>query len=245
MKFNVKHAIKVAVSKIFNLHLSGADQGQINTLLALKYIKKSLSRDAVFVEVGAAAEATFSGMNTTLNLDPSNSHLIEACPENHAALSKKLPNSHCHNFAIAAEDGVISFYVHNEDSEAGSSRGNTLYRSAAIEKYGEGNFKEIQVPAKTLNTFLNEFKIENVGLMFMNCEGAEYDIFRGDVDFLDNIQFFCLDLHDGCKTFNDLNAEKLRLYDRMEQKGFVKLGGPDREALKSANYHVSFLWEKE
>jgi len=249
MYYALKHALKVAVARAFNLHVSVPPvrtmlKLEVDTELMLRYLGKVLPKDAVFVEVGAGAHGNYESFKAFLDLDPANCHFIEACPENFEVLAKRYPDCHCHNLAIAAENGTASFYVYNEPTELGSSRGNTINRAAAIDKFGDGNFSEIQVPTRDLSTFFEETGLENVNFLFLNCEGAEYIIFRGNLDFLDRVDFLWLDLHGRCKTFQDLKEEKLRIYDLLIDKGFTKVGGHGREVIEDASYHLTFLWER-
>jgi FkbM family methyltransferase len=250
MYFTMKHAIKVAVARIFNLHVSvpkprtNVKLKMDDTLMA-RYLGKALPEEPVFVEVGAGAQGSRDFFQTYTGVKPENCHLIEACPSNFEVLAEKYPDSHCHNLAISAENGMVSFYVYDDPAEGGSSRSNTLSREAAVDQFGEGDFREIQVPSRDLGTFFEENSLETVHLLFMNCEGAEYEIFRGSLDFLDNVQFLWLDLHGKWEPFRELKAEKLRIYDLLVDRGFIRIGGHDREEIENAAYHMGFLWERE
>lgn len=214
----------------------------IDSDLLTRYVAKSMTPESVFVEVGTFTGESGREFRALANLKPDHCHLIEACPDNYEILKKNSPGYHVYNLAIADRIGTLPFYVVNNPSDDGTSRSNSFDRAHLEKRWGKENVKEIQVRAIDMNTFMNENKIDSIDYLFFNCEGAEYGIMRGNLDFLQNVRFFNLDMHH--RNIPGLKQSQQELYDRMVSLGFTRIGGHRREDIPFVNNHLTFLWER-
>ena len=172
-----------------------------------------------------------------LGLAPERCHLVEACPVNHGLLGQRFPGAKTYNYGISDHDGTISLYVIDKPSDEGTSRSNTTDPAVLKAK-----------SAITLSHLLDLAKIDRCDLLHINCEGSEYDILGGDVTFLDRVSLLELDLHEGlfqgARTHSQTVEKRVAIYDLLEGRGFVRLGGHGRKHLSSATQHLSSFWEK-
>ena len=217
--------------------------------LITRYISKSIGQDAIYVELGAATGASAKKFCDFALLKPENCFLIEACPENVNVLRENLPGYQIFNYAISNKNGELPFYIYDDPNEPGSSRSNSINKIALQRKLRKGVVKKIVVPAITLKSFFKENSILYCDYLFMNVEGAEYDIFNGDCSFLQKLHFFYLDLHSGlygdAKNARDIIDIKLRIYDFICQNNFRRIGGFLRGDIMDYQGHLTFLWENE
>jgi|GEM_PF-101309 len=195
----------------------------------MHYMAKSLSPNSVYVEVGAFTGRTGLWFRDLAHLQAGNCYLIEACPTNFEIMKEICPGFHLFNLAISDTNGVLPFYVVNTDRDEGTSRSNSFDREHLEERFGKENVQEINVRSVNLNTFFDENKIGTVDFLFFNCEGAEYKILNGKLDFLDRVNFFYLDLHHRKNNVNDLKKEQHAIYEKILNKGFIRIGGHLRE----------------
>lgn len=217
--------------------------------LIARYVSRSISPDAVYIEVGAATGATAEIFSRLASLKPQNCYLIEACPKNCEVMRKKIPGYRIFNFAVSDKIGQIPFYVYDDPAEPGSSRSNSLNKAILQQKKSAQEISEIMVPATTLNDFFRDNAISQCDYLFMNIEGAEYDVFAGDCSFLQKVRFFYVDLHyglyRGTKSAEEMIQTKLQIYDFLSSQRFTRVGGHLRDDISWYNGHLSFLWERD
>jgi FkbM family methyltransferase len=217
--------------------------------LMMRYVAKCLGKDSVYVEVGPATGASAKLFSQFSGLSAKNCYLVEACPLNCEVIKREMPFVHVLNYAVTDRSCVIPFYVVNDPSEPGTSRSNTCDRAVLERKFPGTEISEIKVPGRDLGSIFLECGIDKVDYLFMNIEGAVYRVFEGDLEFLNKIRIFAIDLHhglyNGASDANDMAERKYRIYDAIRSYGFVNIGGHGREDIATADYHMSFLWEKE
>lgn len=198
-----------------------------------------------YVEIGAGAGGNAALMFDGIGADRARGHLIEACPRNFDVLRNKVSGFRLHNFAVAARDGSIPFYVFDKEGWEGSSLSNATDLEYLKLKFPQLKFEEIAVPAKRLDTFLDEAKIDRVDFAIFNCEGSEYEIFSGDLSFLRRVDLFYVDLHGKIALTPELVAKKRAILAAIEREGFVAIGGSLPSEVETVNGHLSFLFERE
>jgi FkbM family methyltransferase len=110
----------------------------------------------------------FSAMYFAARYPHATVHTVEPDPKNFRRLCNNVrafDNIRPHQLAVAGKDGFMTLFTH-------PSRGMS---SSVMPRAG---FQELQVRAVTLDTFLDEQKIEHVDLLKFDVEGAEFDMFR-------------------------------------------------------------------
>lgn len=92
-------------------------------------------------------------------------------------LNKKMNNIEIYNYAICDVDGEILFH-HNNGQKKGS--GSIKEPSKAIFKFEGMSFSDgILIPSKRLETLCKELNIENIDIIHMDVQSAEYEVLVG------------------------------------------------------------------
>ncbi|MCZ6777613.1 MAG: FkbM family methyltransferase [Acidobacteria bacterium] len=214
-----------------------------------RYARYRLGSDAVYVEIGAGTGSTAIANAEFLSLDPGRCHLVEACPENFRVLQSKSRHFRTYNYAISECSGQVHLYVVDKPHYEGTSGSNSIDERSLRTKT-RLSVSEVTVPALRMNDFFEEAAICRCDFLYMNCEGAEYRILRGDTTFLKRVFLFYLQLHKGlyglAKTSGEMVEAKLAIYDLLESNGFVRIGGHNRNhVMEIENLHLSSFWENE
>lgn len=208
-----------------------------------RYIQTKFDRNGILLEIGAGVYGGMRASGGGAWFQPGNCVLVEACPQNFALLSKNCPDSRLLNIAVADVSGVVPFYVVDDPNWAGSSKANTLVEGVLEEKF-KRSAKRIDVKALTLaDLFANE-GIDRVELFKINCEGAEYVIFKNGIECLRNTRFAWLELHGFSRKLNKYIGEKERIFDTFEAAGFTRIAGAKREHLRDSFAHTMVLFER-
>lgn len=231
------------------LHMPPEKRIFVDKVLFYRYVKHRLPPDATYVEIGAATGKSAKEWTTYLGLRPERCHLVEACPVNSRLLQEKLPGYKVYNVAASDRAGEIALYVVDKPHDEGTSRSNTLHEGSLRAK-SDLPIKKVMVPSVSMNELFDKAGIRRCDLLYMNCEGAEYDILNGDVSFLDRVFLFSLDMHKGlfrdARTEKDMLDMKVAAYDLLASRGFVQIGGHQRKHIESvSNNHLTSFWENE
>lgn len=221
---------------------------RVEVHLFWKYIARTFAPDGgTYVELGPAAGGSAIEFLQRSGFDERRSYMIEACPTNCEVLRKVLPNAVVSNYAVAGKRGVVDFYVVDDPREPGSSRSNSMDASSLLAK-GMSNLRKIEVPAIPIGEYCIEKGLASVDYLHMNIEGAEYDVFEGNISFLDSVRFLYLDLHYGLylgeTSFERMTERKLQIYDAVVRRGFERIGGYTREDIPLHKRHQTFLFER-
>jgi len=236
LKSRLKRAIKTMLGKEPGIFLDGD--------FLIRYVAKCIPADSVFIEVGAFTGRTGYQFRELAGLQAQNCHLIEACPTNYEIMKKICPGFRLHNLAISDGEGVLPFYVVDTPRDEGTSRSNSFDRKHLEDRFGKENVKEIKIRSVNLNTFFQNNNIAKVDFLFFNCEGAEYKILKGNINFLKKVDYFYLDLHHRTGNRKLLKQEQHRIYEAVLNQGFLRIGGHLREHIDQSNNHLTFLWKK-
>ncbi len=98
------------------------------------------------------------------------------------------------NAALARNSGIVEFSVSDKNPNA-----NSLLPTDTVKANIVFDTK-IHVKALTLKELLEQYNIDRVDLLKMDCEGCEYDVFNGlDPSVLSKINEIILEFHDGLK----------------------------------------------
>jgi len=210
----------------------------------IRYVRTKLDPNGMMVEIGAGIAQGPVTLIGEFGFKAENCVLVEACPENFAILSKNVPDARLVNAAIAEVSGVVPFYVIKDPNWiGGSSKSNSLVEGVLEEKF-KRSAKEIEVRALTLPDLYAEQKLDRVELFMINCEGAEYFMFKNGIECLRNTRFAWIELHGFSRKLNKYSYEKERIFDMFETAGFTRVAGAKREHLKDAFAHTVVLFER-
>lgn len=124
------------------------------------------------------------------------------------------------NLAVTSHDGVSSFYVRPADYDRPFSPSNNIGCSSLLPS--PKATERIEVRTVRLDSYLATVKPGNRVAVWMDVEGAEYDVvdgLRGAADriILLHIETAAVPLREGQKTFLELN-------ELLESLGFVRVG---------------------
>jgi len=208
-----------------------------------RYVCAKLDPRGVMVDIGAGTGTGPESFIAETGLRAENCILIEACPENFRHLASRCRGARLLNLAIADRDGTIPFYVADDPRWEGSSKSNTIIDGVIDEKY-RGKTRRIDVPSLKLGTLFSEQKIDQVELLMVNCEGAEYLIFSNGIDCLANTRFVWLEFHGFSRALNKFIEEKRRIFDRFEAAGFIRVAGMRRNEIDESFVHTMVLFER-
>ncbi len=222
----------------------GSEPAPVDSALMLRYVVRSIDPRGFMIEVGAGSGGGSRWMVEHAGLDPSHCYLIEACPENFSRMEAGCPGYQNLNLAVAAQDGSVKLYTVDDPRWDGSSKSNTIYGAALRHKFPGKKVKEIEVPARTLASIYAKHSLDRVEFLWLNCEGAEYQLFGGDNSFLDRTRFVWIELHGAAPILRQFVAETYRIYDLMMEHGFERVGGNRREDIGATFGHLSYLFER-
>lgn len=123
------------------------------------------------------------------------------------------------NFSIASEN--IKFYQNCRIINAAVWTEDTIvnYNGKNNESFHISSFEEgKQVKALSINSIFNEFNIKDVDLVKMDIEGAEEEIFNKPLDWLKNIKYLLLEVHNQNVDFYFKKLEKEGFRCRLHSK---------------------------
>jgi FkbM family methyltransferase len=93
----------------------------------------------------------------------------------------------------------------------------------------------LEVPAVSLQTMMNTRQIDQIDLLKLDCEGAEYDIlYKAPDEVLQKISSMSIEAHQGSNDLESLSA--LQAY--LQSKGFVT------QALEEGKYSYLWTWKR-
>jgi FkbM family methyltransferase len=215
----------------------------IDRALIARYIAAKVDPEGIMLDVGAGVGAPATAAVDQFGFRHENCVLIEACPDNFALLSQNRPNARLLNVAISDSTGIVPFYVIKDPGWNGSSKSNTLIDGVLEEKFGR-HATRIEVKSLTLADLYREQKLDRVELFMMNCEGAEYLMFKNGIACMANTRFAWIELHGFSRKLNKYIDEKIRIYDMFEAAGFTRVGGARRDQLNDAFTHTMIMFER-
>jgi FkbM family methyltransferase len=166
----------------------------------------AIKKNGVVVDLGAHRGLFGKQMKTLFN---SNCFLIEADPYlyRNIALDEKIK---VFNYAIAGESGEIKFHLHHNPEE------NTIKSHT-----GTGVKETVTVEAITLESFLKQNNLNDVNILKVDIEGAEFEMFKTLRDeTLMNIHLITIEFHDWMMN-NTPEVEAIK--DRMKKNGFLEI----------------------
>lgn len=104
----------------------------------------------------------------------------------------------------------VHLFTQQENSESSIA---SIYR-----EFNERNNKSIEVPATTLTKIISENKLDEISLLKLDCEGAEYEIlYNTDVVVLKKIKRILIEVH----PLDDKQKNEKYLSDFLSRNGFT------------------------
>ena len=211
----------------------------------LRYAARAIGPAGIFVDIGAGTGSTARAFAKRAGLDPSHCHLIEPDPKNFEIMREESPGYVCSNVAIAAISGEMTLYSYDDPSWRGSSKSNTLFREVLHDKGVQGKIYETKVQAKTIDRYLDDAGIAAADMIWMNCEGAEYEIFGEHLSWLHRTRILWVDLHGRSPhLLREFGAKRVKIFDLIAESGFELVGGHKRGDIPGMRGHATFLFER-
>ncbi len=243
----VRHPLKSLLRRA--LRMPPEKRLYVDKTLFYRYAKHRLGPEAVYVEIGAATGKSAKIWTEYLGLRPDRCHLVEACPTNARLLQEKLPGYRVYNYAAMDRCGEVALSIVDKPADEGSSRSNSL-NEGALRAKSKLPIRQVMVQGVTMGELFERAGISRCDLLYMNCEGAEYDILNGDVSFLDRVGLFYLDMHMGlfrkARTEREMLEMKAAAYDLLASRGFTQIGGHQRKHIfEVSNIHLTSFWEND
>jgi len=172
---------------------------------------------------------------------------IEPLESNISQLKTNFPDKDLHIFQGIASGKEEAVELFLSDLCSASKRKNM--DCSAFKESAEKNNAQIKssvtVAGKPLSRIISEdFLLDHVDVLSMNCEGGEYSVFDGDdFDFLEKTDMFYIHMHTKCELFmgTDFVQKRENIVKTLEENGFAMIEGmTDLKALA----HVVQLWKK-
>lgn len=218
---------------------------RIDRELMLRYAARSVNPNGIFVDVGAGTGETARRFAEMSGFSPSKSFLLEPDPSNFLILDKECTGYQNLQLGIAERSGSMTLYSVDDPKWKGSSKSNTLFREVLAEKFPNRPITEHHIETLTMDDFCRREKIEKIEFVFFNCEGAEYDIFAHNANWLSNTRMIWVDFHGHSSVLHKrFAARRQDMYALFEHSGFTRVGGHKREDIDGAKGHLTFLWER-
>jgi FkbM family methyltransferase len=211
----------------------------------LRYVARSLDRDSVVVEIGAGRGGTLGTLKQfNPDINPALAHLIEPDQVNVGVLAERWPMARRHALAIVGRKRSVVLYSTESRSESDLAwKSGTIFRESLKDKSPDAKIMETEVAGCTLDEFIETQGLANIGLLYLNCEGAEYEIFETLPKHIDLCRFVWIELHGNSRSFNQFIRTKIEILDRFERAGFTRVAGARREDLSESFTHSVMLFE--
>lgn len=178
----------------------------------------------VILDVGA--NAGFFSLNMFYHFPGARILAYEPVPYNFEILKSYQQSYQDFNFhvfqeAVSGENSTLKLNLSKLDG----------YTTMASIFESESRSHQIEVPARSLETILGQQQIEQVDILKLDCEGAEYEIlYQAPDPVFEQIRAMSIETHEGPGDAENLPA----------LKGFLEKKGFATEALEEGKY--SYLW---
>lgn len=206
----------------------------------MDYVRATLPRDAVVVDVGANI-GLFS-FAVLASLPESRVHLFEPSPVPRSFLAASLARNQLaartrlNSFAVYSETCELEFHVHEGGHSAYDGIRDTGYASA-------GAARPIRVQATTLDRYCQEAGLDRLDLLKLDAEGAELPILRGAEQTLRRLRPRVL-FEIGPQNLAPYGIRAADLHEFLTARGYV-VQTLRREALSVAEFERAVELEHE
>ena len=173
-------------------------------------------------------------------------HAIEPCEHLWKLITKNTSNNVIlHKLAIHDTEGKIKLFQEKSIGvDKKPSQSNTIIKAES-----HGLNKEVEVISKPFSIFCKENKINDIDLLLINAEGAEYKMFfdKYSIEYILKCKIIDLSMHGKSNYFNSVEYAKKR-YDInkcLKDSGYNLLFGDFIDSKENlAARHIRQVWTK-
>jgi len=189
---------------------------------------------AILVDVGAFTGAFENSVNPLGKMV-----LVEPNPGPAADLRSKFPQAVVVEAAVGKEPKpIVCMY----QSVKYSGKDASLW----FESANKNDLKlgpTFVVTQKTMDEIYAECSLTSVDILFLNCEGGEYEIFEGPTKFLEVTKMVYIHLHTKCALFRskEYREKRKRIGQVLRDAGFTMTYGMDN---LDSIAHIVQLWRR-
>lgn len=152
------------------------------------------------------------------------------------------PNIILHRLAITLYDGEVILYSEDKD---GPSASNTIYDGLLDDRELTNKAK---VPCMTFKTFCDTEKINDIDLLIINAEGAEYEMFEHESsrEMIFRSKIIDLSLHGKSFFFNtkDYAQKRIDINNHLMRNKYKIVYGEIIKDLRMSPNHIRQVWIK-
>lgn len=220
----------------------------IEDSLILHQLKVLDKENPVVVHVGG-----FNGLrDLSINkcIPEATIHTIEASNKNFEFLKGYVQGNQQirpYNLAIAGKTGKATLYIPQNERY---QRCNLASQGTSLVNMHRGDDIEViecPIETTTLDDFCSENSIDCIDWLTMNCEGAEYDIFKPlrPLEFLDKTNILDISFHGkyGAFATDEIIDQKIWLEAMLKDWGFIPVWGVSEKELRNKETkHVRRIW---
>jgi len=125
---------------------------------------------------------------------------------------------------------------------SGGTKDASLYEKS-VKKYGTKIHSKIKVRTFTIDEIMNIAVVSHIDIMFMNCEGAEYELLLKNTDWLRKVSYLYLHLHTKTDEFlSEIYLKKREeIVGRLSDYGFRMIHGMTDLTFEA---HIVQLWRR-
>ncbi len=181
----------------------------MDDLYILSFLKEHLPKDPKIVDIGA--NVGFFATFMADHFPQSSIYAFEPLITNFNQLKKNCElnpdrNMVAKNQAVSGKPGSITLYYNPEK---------TLTPLASTSaSFDNKNVKKTEVEAVTLEQIMDEYNLDRIDLLKLDCEGAEYDIlYNAPTHLFDKIGMMTMEVHNGDVPRENLEDLKKFLTD--------------------------------
>lgn len=112
-------------------------------------------------------------INATIVLIDANPYSLEICQSKYKHIAEN-NNTHFLNYAItpSSSSGTIKFYIPNDDKISAHCSVSTEF----LQKHNHETWQEIDVPCKTLDDIISDFRLSTIDYLLIDAEGLDASI---------------------------------------------------------------------
>lgn len=145
--------------------------------ITTQLLSKELKKGMVCLDIGANI-GYYACLESNIVGEDGRVYAIEASPRNFQTLEKnvslqKKSNIELYNFACGDKEGDVNFLTSDR------SNWSKILDEDTVFEYKDKVIHEDKVPQKTIDSFLDEKKVDRINLVRMDTEGYEYKILQG------------------------------------------------------------------
>jgi FkbM family methyltransferase len=107
------------------------------------------------------------------------------------------------NVAVNGIDNVMLLNALVSDKD-GQSKFYMLDSGGSVREGYSTKGKEVELTSYRISSIMDKYDIQSVDFVKMDVEGAEFDIFKGDMAFLQHVSRLAMEVHPACGSIEDV-----------------------------------------